>query len=798
MNILYNTVKNLMGHTEQRSGHLNFQGFDFDGFSHQAKDAVKYAVNFAGKLGHTYVGTEHLLAGCCAVKSGCQTILAAQGMTLAAVSKRIEFLIGKGTACRLTEHDLTHNAVWSLREALRIASATLCEKAECEHILAGLIRCGECCACEILKGFEAQTGKLLTQCSPLLFGEQRQKQRLKTLCRFAKELTAKEQYERFDSCVGREAELGRVIGVLCRRSKNNPCLVGDAGVGKTAIAEALAVRIANGQVPEALCKKRIFSVDLALLLAGAKYRGDFEERLKGCLDDAANDGNIILFIDEIHNIMGAGAAEGAIDAANILKPQLARPGINIIGATTFEEYRKTIAQDSAMDRRFTVVKVCEPDKAATVRMLASLKSRYERHHGISIGEDMLEAAAELADRYIFGKAFPDKAIDVLDEACALAVTEGADTKSRRSLSAAFDDYIGGRIDRDTYLSLITSSGEQKTPKLERRHIEAVVAEISGTGRTTVSKDRAQTLVTLEKELSDRIIGQDRAVRTLCRAVRRGAAGLGTRGRPLGCFVFAGSPGVGKTLLARELSKAVTGRDDGLIRLDMSEYSERHSISKLIGSPPGYVGFESGGVLTEAVRKKPARVVLFDEIEKAHRDIFNILLQIMEDGTVSDSFGRNVSFAESIIILTSNLGSRQTKETKLVGFTPKSESSDSIIRKAIGQCLSPELMSRIDEVIVFEDHTKESLSLIAEAELMNLSEKCEDKAVTPVFAPSLPERIAEAAMSSDIGARGVRRIVQNDIADLVSDEILAGTQGEVYVSFEGQKPFLTQRFEQTAG
>ena len=763
---------------------MNYSDINTDGFSYQARELINFAVQYAGRLGHTYVGTEHLLAACTR-SSGCQAILSGRGISFNAVNKRIEYLIGKGTPCKLSMKDLTSNSLWVLREAVGLAKLTECTCAECEHILAGVIRCSDCCAAEILSTLEADTGLLVSGLS------RSSAPKLRSLSRFSRELTSKEEYEHFDACIGREKEIDRVISILCRRSKNNPCLVGDAGVGKTAIAEGLSLRIATSDVPDVLCGKRVFSLDLPLLLAGAKYRGDFEERLKACLDEAVSAGNIILFIDEIHNIMGAGAAEGAIDAANILKPQLARPGLRVIGATTFEEYRKTIALDSAMDRRFRTVTVREPDTETTAKMLSALSSGLEKHHGVTIKKDLIDHTVRLAERYVHSKAFPDKAIDILDEACALAVTETDGSCERQRLSRAFDDYISGNISRDAYLTAITSSENRKALSLEKRHIDTVVSEISGIDRGALTKSRIERLKNLEDELKRTVIGQDKAVSILARAVRRGASGLNEKGRPLGCYVFSGSAGVGKTLLAKELSRLLSGRNDALIKLDMSEYAEQHSVSKLIGSPPGYVGFESGGVLTEAVRKKGAQVILFDEIEKAHKDIFNLLLQIAEDGTLTDSFGRSVSFAGSVIILTTNLGAKEAKEKHSLGFGERAGTKAEVLRHALNEHLSPELLSRIDETIIFSEHSEESLRLIAEKELSALSERMKGEGMTVGFSQELSSYISQAIIKKNGSARDIRRFIETEIADLICEELIDLGRKDFYVKLENGRPSVCE-------
>jgi ATP-dependent Clp protease ATP-binding subunit ClpC len=603
--------------------------------------------------------------------------------------------------------------------------------------------------------------------------------RLKYLERYGKELTDRKTCAEFDPLVGREEEISRIMEILCRRSKNNPCLVGEAGVGKTAVAEGLAAKILVGEVPAPLSSKRIFALDLTMLLAGAKYRGDFEERFRFCLDEATADGNVILFIDEIHNIMGAGAAEGAIDAANILKPRLARRGLQIIGATTFEEYRKNIEKDSAMDRRFQKVVIDEPDEEKTTGILVGLKRKYEDYHRTVISEEICRYAVTLAGRYITDRRFPDKALDVIDEACAGAVISRSECRNQQKISDSFNKYITGEITRDEYLATISDREECDSHGriiLTREHIENVVSRVSGVDCRKVGADESRRLLTLEAELSKEIIGQQTAVSKLSAAVRRCRSGLKTDNRPVGSFVFLGSTGVGKSQLAKNLGRILFGSENSVVRFDMSEYMEKHSVSGLIGSPRGYVGFEEGGQLTEKIRRKPYCVLLLDEIEKAHPDIYNILLQILEEGCLTDSSGRSVSFRNVIVIMTSNIGVKNRGEQKNLGFGQHPANDPTDTKEAVSQLkkfMSPELVGRLDEIILFNDLSVESLEQIASAELERLCEKMEKLGYHGEFSPECSRCAAQRAFEKHGGAREVRRLISCEIESILSDGILGG-------------------------
>lgn len=764
---------------------MNYSGFDIERYTRKARELIRNAVSFAGKWGHTYIGTEHLLLSA-AYGEGttAAAVLLKYGVTVPKVEEEIERIIGRGTPCRLSQNDFTPNASNALRGAVKLCESLGGEIAGTEYILAMLLRSSDCCAFEILQQMGINCNKMYNDCT-LSGNEQnifadRNYPKLKTLERYGRELTKRSECEGFDPCLGREEETERIMEILCRRTKNNPCLVGEAGVGKTAVVEGLARKIMLGDAPAILSGKRIFALDLTSLLAGAKYRGDFEERLKGCMDEAVSAGNVILFIDEIHNIMGAGAAEGAIDAANILKPQLARRGLQIIGATTFDEYRKNIEKDSAMERRFQKVRIEEPTAEQTCEILAGLVGKYEEHHGVEIGEELVSYAVRLAQRYVTDRFFPDKAIDILDEACACARIETSGERSGEKISAAFNDYVQGKISRDAYLSAITSENRKGKTVLEKKHIDSVVSKWTGINCSSIGMDEAERLMNLEEILDKDIIGQENAVHRLCASIRRCRAGLKALNRPVGSFVFLGSTGVGKSQLAKNLAKALFGRDDAIIKLDMSEYMERHSVSRLIGSPPGYVGFDEGGQLTEQVRKKPYAVLLLDEIEKAHPDIYNILLQILEDGFVTDSSGRNISFSNVIIIMTSNIGVKKLAEKKSLGFGGKISAEDRAremkkeMLSELKKFMSPELLGRIDEIVVFNDLTAADMKKIAELELAGLKDRMTAIGCTLEYGEAVAKYIADKAYGKSSSARGIRKLVTEEIENQISDRILSGT------------------------
>lgn len=761
--------------------------FDMSSFTSKSREVVGMAVECAGAWGHTYVGSEHLLLAMTKI-SGCTgaQILKKYGVTLRRTEERLEYIVGKGTPCRLTDSDLTPTCVTILSGAATYANSggmgvkrnegrsTFGNMNDAvtvgtEYILAVLLRQPKCCAVKMLKGMNVNINRMYSDCigsSELIAESCEQKVKLKYLEQFGKELTSKTACMSFDPLIGREEELRRTAEILCRRRKNNPCLVGEAGVGKTAIAEGLAYRIMSGDVPRQLSGKRIFELDMTSLLAGAKYRGDFEERLKDCIAEAVSAGNVILFIDELHNIMGAGAAEGAIDAANILKPSLARGQLKIIGATTFDEYRKTIEKDSAVDRRFQRVNIEEPSEEETVKILMGLRDRYSAHHHVKIGDEEVRLAVSLAGRYINDFHFPDKAIDLLDEACAATSANESDGGTE-----VFDDYMSGRISRGKYLAAV--GGGDMRSSLSAQALCKVISRRTGIPCGDLSQNESERLINLEERIEEEVFGQHSAVEQVCSAVRRLRLGICGAGRPAGSFVFMGKSGVGKTLLAKTLAKQLFLRNDSLIKLDMSEYMEKHSISGLIGAPAGYVGYEEGGRLTELVRKKPYSVVLFDEIEKAHPDVFNLLLQILEDGWLTDSAGRRVSFANTFIIMTTNAGVKDAENAKQVGFGAKKQ--DSITQAGMNELkklLSPELIGRIDEIIVFEPLNEESLRQAADKELKALQGRLMSIGCEMSYSPECAGAVARLCVEKDGGSqarevrRAVRRLAENPISDMI--------------------------------
>lgn len=731
------------------------------------REALRRAGALAGQRGHTYLGTEHLLLSLSGCRGAAEAVLSRYGVTFERVSDRVDDLIGRGTPCLTDDSSLTPNA----RRTLEIAAQLGGESVGTEHILAGLLRCGDCCAMQILRRLNVDDKKMLTDC---LSGSRkdlsrRALPRLKTLSRFGRELTDPAVCLGFDPLIGREKELQRVMEILCRRSKNDPCLVGEAGVGKTALVEGLAVKIVSGSVPEQLADKRIFALDLTLLLAGAKYRGDFEERLKACLDEAESAGNCILFIDELHNIMGAGAAEGAIDAANILKPGLARGKIQVIGATTFEEYRRTVERDAAMDRRFSKVILDEPDEETAYKMVLGLKDRFEDFHGITVPSELCRYAVELSGRYMRQKHFPDKAIDLLDEACSAAKL--AASGDRQQASLAFERYLAGETDRSEYLDIITEKRHRAA--LTKDLLEQVVGRSAGVSCSAADEEERKKLADLEKLLSDDVIGQERAVSAAARAVRRRRLGMKKGKRPVGSFIFAGAAGVGKTMLAARLAERLYGKD-ALIRLDMSEYMEAHSVAKLIGSPAGYVGYEEGGRLVELIRRHPCGVLLFDEIEKAHRDVFGILLQMLEEGTLTDSLGRRAELSEMIVVLTTNAGATELAEHKQAGFGARSaESLQRDMEKAVRRVMPPELINRMDDIIVFRPLNRDSLCRIARQQLAALTERAAELGYSLEIDPACEGYAADKCIAAGGSARDIRRFAEQEAEDLFCDRVLAG-------------------------
>lgn len=762
-------------------------------FSSDAAEALSCAAAIAGQLGHTYVGTEHLL---CALSKGSENGESAAGALLAKQKIRFRELVlqlknrvGVGESpleITLSENNFSARLRKLLLNARCYASAKNDGYVGTEHLLLAILTDRECTAysmlCEVSKS-EQSVSKLYGSVAarnyePPRFddpnpaprrssakkAETRDLPVLQMLSKYGRELTAEAREGRLDPVIGRDTETERMVQILLRRTKNNPCLIGDAGVGKTAVVEGFAQRVANGTVPPELAEKRLFALDLSAMLAGAKYRGDFEERLKGALDEALANPDVILFIDEIHMIVGTGAAEGAIDAASILKPLLARGKLSLIGATTIDEYRKFIEKDAALDRRFQPITVLQPDERTAISILAGLRERLEKHHHAVITDDAIAAAVALSERFFANRRLPDKAIDLIDEAAARA------RYSDKRLCAK--------------LSIFKAKDRERVI-VDEDDVAEAVSSMTGIPAARLTEDEGKRLSNLEELLRARVIGQENAVKLVANAVRRGRAGLKDPARPIGSFLFLGQTGVGKTELARGLAEGVFGSDKRLIRFDMSEYSEPHSISKLIGSPPGYVGYEEQGRLIKAVRTEPYSVVLFDELEKAHPDVLTILLQILEDGKLTSSDGREADFKNTIVIMTGNIGAEEIQKN-FVGFgSAKGGSSDVI--KALKRQFRPELLNRIDNVIVFERLSDGDMEQICRKMLNQVAARAKDRGIELTFADAAARHLCENAAAEDMGARPLRRRITSEVEDLLSAKIIRGELPEgsrADVVFEG--------------
>lgn len=770
----------------------------FNGFTDKANDALTCALTGAMSMGHTYVGSEHILYGLCACKGGVASMVLEQsGVTCAAVISRINSLIGKGLPTTLDVSDFTPRSKRILEESVLIARNSGRNVAGTEHILRAIMRDSECYASVFLREMGLDCETVINRCAdPLKKTTQvkstdtkNSKELSSTLAKYGRDLTAAARKGKLDPCLCRKKETGRVIEILLRRTKNNPCLVGEPGVGKTAIAEGLAIRIAEGKVPDELQTKRIYMLDITAMLAGAKYRGDFEERLKAVFDEIRNDGNIIVFIDEIHNIVGAGAAEGAIDAANILKPMLARGEVRLIGATTNSEYRRYIEKDAALERRLQPVSVSEPDVSETITILNGLKGRYESYHRVKITDGAIKAAVELSVRYINDRFLPDKAIDLIDEASAkvrASQTIKGETANRNNrLKELSERKIKAINDKDFALALRLREEERAVAAgvqadspiaiLTEKDIADVVTSYTGIP-LDYDGDNAKKLVELERILSERITGQTEAISAVANAVRRGRSGLSDEHRPIGSFIFLGTSGVGKTKCCKELAGALFGDEKALIRFDMSEYSEKHSVSKLIGAPAGYVGYEDGGKLIDRVRGKPYSVVLFDEIEKAHPDIFDILLQVLDDGHLTDSAGRTADFTNTVIIMTGNIGSRLISGGKnKLGFCTQQRQTviSELIRNELKEYFRPEFLSRVDEVIVFNELGMNDFKQICGNMLAKLAKRCSRQGVSLSWSERLSDRICADAEKMHEGARPIAKLIDKNVMDRISDGIIKG-------------------------
>lgn len=784
--------------------------YRFTNFTQKANDVLNLAIKAAENFGHNYVGTEHILVGLLKEGTGVGAlILNEKGVTLDKIENLIEENIGVGNPTRLSPNDFTPRAKRIIEISFQIARGMLNSFVGTEHILIALLRESDSSAVKFLNALNIDEESLLEDVGASLGKAESQfrnnspknkkgKSSTPTLDEFGKDLTELASQGKIDPVIGRDKEIERVIQILSRRTKNNPCLIGEPGVGKTAIAEGLALKIVKDEVPELLAGKKIVSLDLTSMVAGTKYRGDFEERIKKAMDEVRNAGNVILFIDEVHTIMGAGAAEGAVDAANILKPSLARGEIQVIGATTIDEYRKNIEKDAALERRFQSVLVGEPTEEEAVEILKGLRDRYEAHHKVKITDEAIENAVKMSARYIADRYLPDKAIDLIDEAASRVRLKAFTAppnlkemeleikrlKDEKASAVRSQDYENAAKIRDKENELQTLLDEEKekwknssshdVKQVEVEDIANIVSQWSGIPVTQLTKEESERLLNMEKILHERIVGQDKAVSSVARAIRRGRVGLKNPNRPLGSFIFLGPTGVGKTELCKTLAETMFGNEDAIVKLDMSEYMEKHTVSKLIGSPPGYVGFDEGGQLTEKIRRKPYSVVLFDEIEKAHPDVFNMLLQILEDGVLTDSQGRKVSFKNSIIIMTSNVGASKIVDKKAsLGFGENAENNDieSLVMGDLKKTFKPEFLNRIDEIIVFNQLEQKDIEEIAKRMLSSLSKRVADLEIELDFTPEAVTAIAEAGFDKVYGARPLRRAIQQKIEDPLSELIL---------------------------
>jgi ATP-dependent Clp protease ATP-binding subunit ClpC len=788
----------------------------FERFTDRARRVVVLAQEEARMLNHNYIGTEHILLGLIHEGEGVAAkALESLGISLEAVRSQVEEIIGQGQQAPSGHIPFTPRAKkvleLSLREALQLGHNYI----GTEHILLGLIREGEGVAAQVLVKLGADLNRVRQQVIQLLSGYQGKESSPAggpaegapstslVLDQFGRNYTQAAREGKLDPVIGREKEIERVMQVLSRRTKNNPVLIGEPGVGKTACVEGLAQAIVRGEVPETLKDKQLYSLDLGALVAGSRYRGDFEERLKKVLKEIRTRGDIILFIDELHTLVGAGAAEGAIDAASILKPMLARGELQTIGATTLDEYRKHLEKDAALERRFQPIQVAEPTLAHTIEILKGLRDRYEAHHRVSITDGALVAAATLADRYISDRFLPDKAIDLIDEAGSRMrirrMTAPPDLREfderiasvRREKESAIDaqDFEKAASLRDREKTLLQEKTQREkewkagdmdvVAEVDEELIAEVLATATGIPVFKLTEEESQRLLRMEDELHKRVIGQEPAVKALSQAIRRTRAGLKDPKRPGGSFIFAGPSGVGKTELSKTLAEFLFGDEDSLIQLDMSEFSEKHTVSRLFGSPPGYVGYEEGGQLTEKVRRKPFSVVLFDEVEKAHPDIFNSLLQILEDGRLTDSQGRVVDFKNTVIIMTTNLGTRDISKGFNLGFADSSNKAagydrmKSKVQDELKQHFKPEFLNRIDDIVVFHQLTPEEIITIVDLMLAKLDERLRDKDMGLELTQPAKDLLAKKGYDPVLGARPLRRTIQREIEDVLSEKILFG-------------------------
>ena len=786
-------------------------------FTESAQNALNSALEAAREFGHSYIGSEHLLIGLLREEDSIAAkVLGERSVTERKVSEIVESISGKGGQSNVGAQDMTPRTKRIIETSSYMALRSGQNYIGTEHILLALLSESDCVAVRILSSLGCNIREIYEELTGFVSGEaedgreesapvgkSEKKSKTPTVEKYGRDLTAAAKEGKLDPIIGRDEETQRVIQILSRRTKNNPCLIGEPGVGKTAVVEGLAQRIADGEVPETLTGKRIITLDISGMLAGAKYRGEFEERLKSVMEEVDANPDIILFVDEIHNIIGAGAAEGAIDAANILKPELARGKLQIIGATTINEYRKYIEKDAALERRFQSVTVGEPSKEEAILILQGLKDKYEAHHKVKITDEAINAAVNLSVRYIGDRFLPDKAIDLIDEAASKkrieAYTSPAPLKELeeklKALSAEKEEAVKNQ-DFEKAASLrddehkLNSEVEAERAKWKEQHadeklsigedeIADIVTSWTGIPVKKLADEEGERLANLDKLLHERVVGQDEAVDAVARAIRRGRIGLKDPKRPIGSFIFLGPTGVGKTELTKALAEILFGDESAMVRIDMSEYMEKHSVSKLIGSPPGYVGYDEGGQLTEKIRRKPYSVVLFDEIEKAHPDVFNIMLQILDDGMLTEAKGIKVDFKNTVIIMTSNVGAQSITSTgKPLGFAADThEKSNTDIKEkamaALKDLFRPEFLNRIDEIIVFNKLTEDEIATIAGKMLGDVADRIEKIGVKIHFTDELLKHLAKAGFDPVYGARPLRREIQRTVEDSFSEKMLAG-------------------------
>lgn len=813
--------------------------FKFTGFTEKANKSLNAAVKAAEDLGHTYIGSEHILLGLLSDTSTVAgAVLAAHNITYAEIEEELKRSIGVGVPTELQPDDFTPRSKNILETSVAFARQMGQQLVGTEHVLLAIAREGSCSATLLLSRAGVSMQDIVNDVSKALMGgaanagtdnKDGGKENESMLSQFGRDLTKLAKDGKIDPVIGRQKEIERVIQILSRRTKNNPCLIGEPGVGKTAIAEGLALKIVSGEVPELLKDKKIYSLDLTGMVAGTKYRGDFEERIKKVIDEVKNAKDVILFIDEVHTLIGAGSAEGAADAANILKPSLARGELQIIGATTIEEYRKHIEKDAALERRFQPVMVDEPSQEEAIEILKGIKDKYEAHHKVKITDEAIESAVKLSTRYIGDRYLPDKAIDLIDEAASRvrlrSYTAPSDLKELEDKKKSVEAEKLSAVNAQEFERAATLRDEERKLDKEikdkkenwhdmagKSHDEVTPADIAdivsswtGVPVTQLSTEESDRLLHMEDELHRRIVGQDEAVEAVSRAIRRGRVGLKDPKKPIGSFIFLGPTGVGKTELCKALAAAMFGDENAMIRLDMSEYMEKHTVSRLIGSPPGYVGYDEGGQLTEKVRRKPYSVVLFDEIEKAHPDVFNMLLQILDDGVLTDGQGRRVDFKNCIIIMTSNVGAKLiSQKQKAFGFAAGAkelEQNEKEIKDAVmgelRNTFRPEFLNRVDDIIVFQRLTKENIKEIASRLLAVLQKRVEDMGIEVTFSDEAVSKIADAGFDDVYGARPLKRAIQSRIEDALSEEMLKGNvkKGGKYICNVKDDKFVFDKAEE---